>query len=198
MYSDIEKIMEHQHALELQLQTQRERIHHLESNEQYQIGLYEARYDNWKKEKTALELEKKRVEEENVEKHKREMLQVEKDLVHETERANTLVKKLERANSDANVAKKDLEFYKEKLQGWEQYTTQLKHVDFASLLVYCCPICILFNTLTISSFRRTNLTKFFRDCYNLVKTHFCNDLPSELLAVRSKCLPRSLHDPLRC
>ena len=190
--------MEHQHIVELQLQTQRERINHLESNEQHQIALYEARYDDWKKEKTALELAKKRVEEEMTEKHKREMLQVEKDLVHETERANALVKKLERANSDANVAKKDLEYYKEKLQGWEQYTTQLKDIDFASLSVYCCPKCILSNTLTISSLRRTNLTKFFRDCYKLVETHFCIDLPSELLAVRSQCLPRSLHDPLRC
>jgi hypothetical protein len=185
-YSDIGGFMERQSAMELQLQEQKDHIHYLELQQQYQIKNFEARYDDWKKEKTSLELEKKSVEDKMAEKHRREMQQVDKDLMHETERAKTLVKKLDRANAEASLVKKDLAVCKDKLQEWELYTTQLKDVDFESLLVYCCPVCIISSILTILSLRERKLTKLFQDCYRLVDAHFSLDLPAELLAVRSK------------
>lgn len=66
------------------------------------------------------------------------MVQVEKDLVDETERANALVKRLERATTEVNLVKRELAVCNDKLQGWESYTMKLKDVDFESLLVDYC------------------------------------------------------------
>jgi hypothetical protein len=191
-YSDIEQTMDRQSVMELELQTQKGQILHLELNQQSQIRAFEARYDEWKDEKSLLEHQKKKVEEEMADRHAREMVQVEKDLVDETERANALVKRLERATTEVNLVKRELAVCNDKLQGWESYTTKLKDVDFESLLVDYCSMGIRSNMLTISSLRKTTLNQFFRDCYNLVDAHFGLDLPSELLAVRSTHSPRSL------
>lgn len=184
-YSDIEKTMDRQNTMEVELQTQKARIVLLESNQQTQIRGFEERYDEWTKERDALELQKRTYEEEMAEKHAREMVEAEKDLVRETERGNTLVKRLEKANAEVSLVKKELEVSKEKLQEWESYTDKLKDVDFESLLVDCCSMGILSNILTISSLRKTKLNEFFQDCYNLVDANFGLDLPPELLAVRS-------------
>lgn len=53
--------------MELELQTQKGQILHLELNQQSQIKAFEARYDEWKDEKSLLEHQKKKVEEEMAE-----------------------------------------------------------------------------------------------------------------------------------
>jgi hypothetical protein len=191
-YSDIEQTMDRQSAMVLELQTLKGRVLQLESNQQNQIRAFEARYDEWKAEKSLLEHQKKKVEEEITAKHAREMVQAEKDLVDETERSNALAKRLERMNAEVNLVKKELVVCNDKLREWESYSTKLKDVDFESLLVDYCSMGIRSNMLTISSLRKTTLNQFFRDCYNLVDAHFGLDLPSELLAVRSTHSPRSL------
>lgn len=191
-YSDIELTMDRQSAMELELQTLKDKVLRLESNQQTQIIGFEARYDEWKDEKYLLENQKKKVEGEMAKKHKREIEQAEKALANETERANTLAKRLDRANAQVSLVKKELAVCNDKLHEWESYTTKLNDVDFETLLVDCRSMGILSNILTISSLRRVKLNQLFEDCYSLVNTHFGLDLPSELLVVRFIHLPRSL------
>lgn len=127
--------MGRQRALELELQTQKDRILHLESYQQTQISAFEERYDKWEKEKSSLEIQRKKAEDGMAEKHAREMVEADKDLRHETERANSLAKRLDRANAEVNLVKKELAVCNDKLQEWESYTAKLKKVDFESLLV---------------------------------------------------------------
>jgi hypothetical protein len=190
-YSDIERTMDQQSAMELELQTLKDRILHLESNQHSQIRVFEARYDQWKSEKSILEHQKKKVEEEMARKHAREMTQAEKALADETERADTRAKKLDKVSAQVSLVKKELAVCNGKLQEWESYITKLKDVDFETLLVDCCSMGIHSNILTISSLRKTKLTQLFQDCYDLVDAHFGLDLPSELLDVRPTHSPRS-------
>jgi hypothetical protein len=191
-YSDIELAMDRQSAMELELQGLKDQVLRLESNEHNQIRGFEARYDEWRDEKSLLENQKKKLEGEMAEKHTREMEQAEKALADETERANTLAKRLERANAQMSLVKKELVVCNDKLRDWESYTTKLKEVDFETLLVDCCSMRIRSNILTISSPRSVKLNQLFRDCYSLVNTHFGLDLPLEPPVVRSTHLPRSL------
>jgi hypothetical protein len=191
-YSDIELAMDRQSAMELELQGLKDQVLRLESNEHNQIRGFEARYDEWRDEKSLLENQKKKLEGEMAEKHTREMEQAEKALADETKRANTLAKRLERVNAQMSLREKELAVCNDKLQDWESYTTKLKYVDFETLLVDYCSMRILSNILTISSPRSEKLNKLFRDCYSLVNTHFGLDLPLELLDVRFTHLPRSL------
>jgi hypothetical protein len=190
-YSDIERTMDRQSVMELELQTLKDKILDLESNQHNQIRAFEARYDQWKDEKSLLEHQKEKIEEEMAKKHAREMAQAETDLADETERANALDKKLEKVSAQWSLVKKELAVCNGKLQEWESYTTKLKDVDFETLLVDCCSMGIGSNILTISSLRETKWNQLFQDCYSLVNVHFGLDLPSELLLVRCTHSPRS-------
>ena len=184
-YSDIEQSIDRQSAMELEIQTQKVRIQNLESNQQSQIKAFEARYDEWKDERSLLEDQRKQVEEKMAENHAREMDEAGQELVHQTERAKSLAKRLERVNEDVILAKKEFGVCNDKLQQWESYTNKLKDVDLKSLLVDRCSIGINHNILTVRLHRTTKWDQLFRDCYNLVDAHIGLDLPSELLAVRS-------------
>jgi hypothetical protein len=75
--------------------------------------------------------------------HAREMQDVKEKLRLERERANSLTTKLERASTEANLTKKELVISNSQLKEWERYTALLKDVDFESILVNDCSMCVI-------------------------------------------------------
>jgi chromosome segregation ATPase len=153
VYSDIERAVNQQHATETKLKTQKEsmeakfqaytnRIHQLESSKQDQLSDFESRYDKWKDEKTLLKSQLQSVKDGVVATHAREVEDVKKMLRHEKERADSLSKKLEKASAEAELTKHELAISNDRLKEWERYTAPLKDVDFESLLVNYCSMCI--------------------------------------------------------
>jgi hypothetical protein len=164
VYSDIERAVNQQHDIEIKLKTQKDgmevefrkergtmeaklqartnRIHQLESSKKDQLSDFESRYDKWKDEKTLLKSQLQSVKDGVVATHAREVEDVKKMLRHEKERADSLSKKLEKASAEAELTKHELAISNDRLKEWERYTAPLKDVDFESLLVNYCSMCI--------------------------------------------------------
>lgn len=164
VYSDIDRAVNQQHAIEIKLQTQKDamevefrtqkgameaklqtqknQILQLESRNKDQLLEFESRYDEWKDEKALLEFQANSVKDDVVATHAREMEDVKEMLRLEKERANSLSKKLERASTEAKLTKHELAISNDRLKEWERYTALLKDVDFESLLVNYCFMCI--------------------------------------------------------